>query len=150
MKEKNILEAALFVSGKPLSRNKLSELISKPLDYVEKLMEELMEEYEGRGIEIVHVDGKYVMQVRGEYAEKVRKLAPREIETQVLRTLSVIAFRQPITQSELASIRGNKAYSHVKELEERGLIKSEPKGHTKILRTTELFDAYFGMERKER
>jgi len=95
---------------------------------------------------LVDAGGRYVMQVKSGYAEKVRSIAPKEFETPVLRTLAVIAYNQPVTQAEVVSIRGNKAYSHIAALEERGLIKSVPHRRTKMLTTTPAFVEYFGIE----
>ena len=121
-------------------------------------MQILMEEYKTRdtALELISINDKYLMQIKKEYAERVEKIAPMELSTPVLRTLSVIAYHQPITQSDVVDIRGNTAYSHISELEERGLIVSTKQGKTKIIRTTHAFLEYFelntnGQERiKER
>jgi segregation and condensation protein B len=62
-----------------------------------------------------------------------------------MKTLSFIAYRQPVTQSYLAKVRGNLTYSHVKQLQEAGLIEEEKLGRTKILRTTPNFADYFNL-----
>lgn len=62
-----------------------------------------------------------------------------------MKTLSFIAYKQPVTQSYLAKVRGNLSYSHVKHLQEMGLISEEKLGRTKILRTTPNFADYFNL-----
>jgi len=62
-----------------------------------------------------------------------------------MKTLSFIAYRQPITQSYVAKVRGNLAYSHVKQLREIGLVSEERLGRTKVLRTTPNFADYFNL-----
>ena len=85
------------------------------------------------------------MQVRFGLAGRVLSFAPKEIEAPLIRTLAIIAYKQPIKQSVLVEIRGNKSYDHVKELEERGLINSEKFSRTKLLTTTRGFADYFGI-----
>jgi segregation and condensation protein B len=132
-RDKGIIEAALFVAGEPLDEERLSALLKgRP---VKEAVQELIQDYKDRdsAIEIVELEGKYVMQVKAGYAEEVRDVAPRELPPPILRTLSMIAYHQPLTQSDLVRIRGNSAYPHVRELEERGLISVAPKGRTRLL-----------------
>ena len=146
MNDRDLVEAALFVAGRPLTLIELESIVSIDAD-VEGIVASLVKEYrEGGALEIVQTDEDVVMQVKSEYADAVRPIAQRDLETPVLRTLAVIAFHQPVTQSKVAEIRGNKAYGHVHELEARKLIESEPHGRTRLLRTTKAFADYFGFE----
>jgi segregation and condensation protein B len=148
---KRVIEAALFVSSKPIPIYKLCELLSMKKSEVLRLIEELKEEYRERGspIEIVSIDERFVMQLTHEYAEVVKDFAPTDLSSSVLRTLAVIVSKQPIKQSELVKIRGNKAYGHVEELENRKLIEVKPYGRTKIIKTSKLFLDYFGVSSVE-
>jgi len=141
------LEAALFAAGRVLSLHELSELSGISEENVRILADELTREYSQRygGIEIMVFGEGYAMQVRPDLARMVVSVAPRELEAPLIRTLAVIAYKQPIKQSELAAIRGNKCYAHIKELEHMGLISSVKNGHTKILTTTKAFADYFGL-----
>lgn len=145
VEEKKIIEAVLFACGSPLDSDYLCKLISKPIEYVDDLIRELICEYndEDGAIEIISINEKYMMQVKKDYVKYIKDLAPKEIEAPMLRTLSVIAYYQPINQSEVVSIRGNKAYNHIKELEKQGFIVTKAKGHTKIIETTDKFSEYF-------
>jgi segregation and condensation protein B len=146
MNDRDLIEAALFVAGRPLTLIELESIVSIDAD-VEGIVAALVKEYRGKGaLEIVQTDEDVVMQVKSEYADAVRPIAQRDLETPVLRTLAVIAFHQPVTQSKVAEIRGNKAYGHVHELEARKLVESEPHGRTRLLRTTKAFADYFGFE----
>ena len=144
---KAVVEAALFAAGRVLSPQELAEISGISRDEVLMLADELAREYSQRdgGIEIMVLDHGYVMQVRPKFARFVAPIAPREMEAPMIRTLAIIAYKQPIRQSDLAAIRGNKSYSHVKELERMGLINSVRQGHTKVLTTTKLFADYFGL-----
>ncbi|RZN60183.1 SMC-Scp complex subunit ScpB [Methanonatronarchaeum sp. AMET6-2] len=148
MDDKKIVEAALFTAGNPLNIKEISETTGIPQKKVKDRLKQLKQEYTDRdtSIEIKEVNKKYVMQVKPKYSEKVMNLAPIEISTPVLRTLSVIAFQQPVSQSEVVDIRGNKAYNHIKELNEMGFVEAKPYGRTKLLKTTTGFAEYFGIE----
>ncbi len=144
--DKEILEAALFASGEPLDVVQLKNLVKGK--NVRELLQQLINEYKLRGsaIEIKEIEGRFVMQVMPEYAEKVRSLAPKELRAPVLRTLSMIAYHQPLTVAELVDKRGGAAYDHVRELEEWGLISAMPRGRTRLLATTQRFAEYFNLD----
>lgn len=144
--DKEILEAALFATGEPLDIAQLSNLVRGK--NARELLQQLMEEYRQRGsaLEIKEIEGRYVMQVMPEYAEKVRALAPKELRAPVLRTLSMIAYHQPLTVADLVDRRGAAAYDHVRELEEWGFISAVQQGRTRLLSTTQRFAEYFNLD----
>ncbi len=144
--DKEVLEAALFASGEPLDIAQLANLVKGR--NVRELLQQLMDEYRQRGsaLEIKEIEGMFVMQVMPEYAEKVRSLAPKELRAPVLRTLSMIAYHQPLTVADLVDRRGGAAYDHVRELEEWGLISASPQGRTRLLATTQRFAEYFNLD----
>jgi len=144
---KAIIEAALFAAGRTLTAKELSNLAGIREEEAYSLADEISKEYLGRksGIEIRAIEDRYVMQVRGGLAREVMAVAPKEIDAPLIRTLAIIAYRQPIKQSYLAEIRGNKAYDHVKELERMGLINRARAGRTKVITTTRAFADYFGL-----
>ncbi|MBN1323603.1 MAG: SMC-Scp complex subunit ScpB [Methanotrichaceae archaeon] len=145
---KAIVEAALFAAGRGLSLSELSSLTGISKEAARAIAEELSEDFRLRdsGLEIRSLEDRYVMQVRGTLAADVVAVAPREMEAPLIRTLGVIAYRQPIIQSDLVRIRGNKAYDHVRELERMGLIAAVRSGRSKEIRTTKAFADYFGLE----
>lgn len=144
---KAVIEAALFASGKVLSIQELSDLSGVSEDEAHKLVEALVKEYSSRngGMEIIGFDNQYAMQVKASLVPKVASIAPREIDAPLIRTLAIIAYKQPIKQSVLAEIRGNKSYAHVKDLEKKGLIHCTKQGRTKVITTTKAFADYFGL-----
>lgn len=145
-----IIEAALFAAGKTVSRDELAKMAGVEPAEADRLVKELRKAYEGRAVEIADLEGRYIMQVRPALAPRVRALAPMEMDPSLLRTLSIVAYNQPVTQADVVRVRGAKTYDHVRFLEERKLVKSRPYGHTKILETTEEFDAYFMIEKLQR
>ncbi|WNY27241.1 SMC-Scp complex subunit ScpB [Methanolapillus ohkumae] len=144
---KQVIEAALFAAGSAVSVDTLMKISQKSKREVRDLVLALREEYlsRGSGIEISDLSDRFVMQVRPDFAEKVRDVAPKELTSSQLKTLSIIAYHQPITQSDIVEMRGSNAYEHIGELSERGFIDLKPQGRTKIITTTRLFADYFGM-----
>ncbi|WP_457752573.1 SMC-Scp complex subunit ScpB [Thermococcus sp.] len=149
IEDKALVEAALFVAGRPLSVKELSRALGiKSLDYLEKLIELIAAEYAERksAIEVVRVLGdKYVMQVKQEYSQRVIHLMPKpDLRTGELKTLALIAYLQPIEQSKIIKLRGSQAYEHIKHLLQMGLIYAEPYERTKLLGTTPKFAELYG------
>ena len=144
---KAVIEAALFASGRTLTPRELADLSGLSEERARSLADDLAEEYKARdsGLEIKRIGEGYCMQVRFGLAGRVLSFAPKEIEAPLIRTLAIIAYKQPIKQSVLVDIRGNKSYDHVKELEKRGLINAEKFSRTKLLTTTRGFADYFGI-----
>jgi len=146
----SLIEAALYVAGKPLDLKTLGSVIGlrseeKTRETARKLKDRYIQD--GTAIEVLELtDGRFVMQLRPQYTPHVRRLATRQLLTPgPMKTLSFIAYKQPVTQSYLAKVRGNLSYSHVKHLQEMGLISEEKLGRTKILRTTPNFADYFNL-----
>ncbi|HEX7628573.1 MAG TPA: SMC-Scp complex subunit ScpB [Candidatus Methanoperedens sp.] len=144
--DKEILEAALFASGEPLDIGQLKNLVRGM--NARELLQQLAEEYIARdsAIEIKEMDGRFIMQVKPEFAEKVRSIAPKELRSPVLRTLAMVAYHQPITVAELVDRRGPATYDHVRELEESGFVSAVQQGRTRLLATTARFAEYFNLE----
>ncbi len=151
MELKKIIEAILFSSSEPVDIKELRKVTGKGKVEILNAIGELINDYESRdtSIEIIKVGEKYLMRVKPQYADYVEKYTVREFDRGTLRTLAVIASKQPITLAKLAKIRGNKCYDHVKKLQERGLVKAEKKGRSTILTTTEEFATYFGLQSSE-
>ena len=145
-----LLEAALYVAGRPLEIGEMcSVLITRSKRKTEQLIEELRADYADRNsaIEILRLkDERYVMQVKAEYTPLVKRLVNRPLlSTGPLKTLSYIAYRQPITSKRVIEVRGQHAYGHVKMLKEMGLVATERNGRSLVLKTTDYFADYFGL-----
>ena len=144
-----LIEAALYVTGRPVDLKTLGSILGmRSEEKIRDTARQLKERYKNAGaIEILELsDGRFVMQLRPQYAPHVKRLATRQLLTPgPMKTLSFIAYKQPITQSYLAKVRGNLSYSHVKQLQEIGLISEEKLGRTKLLRTTPNFADYFNL-----
>lgn len=150
-----LLEAALYVAGRPLDLKTLcSVLHTRSVAKVKHLAKLLSEEYKthGRALEVLELaDERFVLQLKPDYTPQVRKLAIRPLlSAGPLKTLAYIAFRQPISQSHVIAVRGSHAYGHVKQLEEAGLIVKERVRRSSMIKTTEFFADYFGFSHDTR
>ena len=147
---KKLAEAALFMATKPLGLDELAEIMGiNSLGFVKQIMEELQKDYEGRGMEIVNTPDGWSVQVRQEFLPKIAHLTPyHDLSEGTKRSLALVVYKEPIRQSNLIKAQGNKAYSYVKDLTKKGLIRAEKDGRTKLLYLTPEFERYFGEERK--
>jgi segregation and condensation protein B len=146
----SLIEAALYVTGRPLDLKTIGAVTGfRSEDKTRELARQLKEQYGNNGscLEILELsDGRFVMQLKPQYVKHVKRLATRQLLTSgPMKTLSFIAYRQPVTQSYLAKVRGNLTYAHVRQLREIGLITEERLGRTKVLRTTPNFADYFNL-----
>jgi segregation and condensation protein B len=152
IKSEVLIEAALFSAGRPLSVDELSEGLGLSQEIILKHLKKLITSYstdEG-ALEIIKSGKKYSMQVKPQLAENVKPFAQMEIPIKVLKTAALIAYHQPIKQSDLQDMFGSKVYDHVKVLNEFGLIKKRQEGRTIILTTTPQFSEYFGIDSTNR
>jgi len=145
-----LLEAALYVAGRPLDLKTLGYIIgTRSKRKVQRLAKMLMEEYNRRNtaLEVLELqDQRFVLQLKTKYSPKVRRLAVRPLLTDgPLKTLAYVAYMQPVTQKQVIDVRGTHVYSHLRQLADMDLISHEKTGRTKLLRTTEYFADYFGL-----
>ena len=145
-----LLEAALYIAGRPLDLNELCQVLgSRSKKKAQKFVDILMKEYAARNtaLEILALkDERYVLQVKAEFTPLIKKLVNRPLlSSGPLKTLSYIAYRQPVSQKRVIDVRGQHAYGHVKLLRDMGLIVAERNGRTMALKTTDYFSDYFGL-----
>ncbi|HTY43764.1 MAG TPA: SMC-Scp complex subunit ScpB [Patescibacteria group bacterium] len=144
------LEAIFFISGRFLNMQELISLTDLNPIILRELIEKLQEKYENfdSAVEITEKNGFWKMSVKPEYSHMINKLATGQSEFSKAEqeTLAIIAYKQPIKQSVIIKIRGNKAYDHIKKFEELGLIKKKKTGHTNELSLADDFYDYFSVE----
>lgn len=143
------IEAVLFTTAKALKLKEISEILGSENDETEEALLELIMDYSSRdsALEIDDEDG-YILQVKMEHMDIVEKLCPVELKPAVLKTLTVIALKEPIRQSYLKDLRGSNAYEHVQELVEKGLISKnkDKNGRSFNIKTTAKFAEYFKLK----
>lgn len=144
------LEAVFFVSGRFLNMQELISLTDLNPIIIEDLIEKLQEKYtkNDSAIEIVKKKNMWKMDIQQEYHDIINKLAggKSEFTKAEQETLAIIAFKQPIKQSVIIKIRGNKAYDHIKKFTDLGLIKKKKEGHTHLLLISDDFYDYFNIQ----
>ncbi len=146
----NKIEAALFLAARFLNVNELVRLTDVNPIMLKELIRKIEEKYAGEGaLRIVRreVEGHiyYKMDIKSKYAHYINKIASGKTEfTKAEKgTLAVIAYKQPIKQSIIVKIRGNKAYDHIKHFKQNDLVKARRLGRTYELTLSEKFYDYF-------
>ncbi|MBW3583047.1 MAG: SMC-Scp complex subunit ScpB [Euryarchaeota archaeon] len=144
-----LVEAALFTAGRPVGIDELIDATGLDGKEVKRAVKALEMEYAERddacALEVGQAGDKWAMQLKTRYVAHARKLASMEIPKKVLKTLALIAFHQPVLQSEIVDMVGSKAYDHIREIHEAGLVRLKPDGLSKRLTTSPLFPEYFGI-----
>lgn len=152
---KPIIEALLFVSGDPVPLRRLAEVLEEEPDVVKMSVEALTADYaaERRGLQILEVAGGYQLRTRHEHAVYVRRMLEKKkkvtISGPALETLAIVAYRQPLTRSEIEAIRGVSVDGVLRSLLDKRLIKvagvKDVPGRPNLYRTTKTFLEFFGL-----
>lgn len=147
-----VVEGMLFSAERPLRIADIEEATSLPRAQVRSALKRLASDYRRRNtaLEVVKVGGRWTMQVRSEFTPHARAVTPPEVSPRLLKTLALIAYHQPVLQSDLQEMLGPKVYDHVRELVGLGLVTAARKGATKQLTTTHRFPEYFGISSAKR
>ncbi|MBQ8627251.1 MAG: SMC-Scp complex subunit ScpB [Agathobacter sp.] len=156
--EKNyraIIEAILFTMGESVELSKLAEVIELDKKETKKIIEAMMEEWNAsdRGVAIMELDGAYQMCTKSEMYEYLIKIAKqpkhRVLTDVLLETLSIIAYKQPVTKAEIEKIRGVSCDHAVSKLVEYNLVcelgRLDAPGRPLLFGTTEEFLRSFGV-----
>ena len=145
------IEAALYSAGRPLRIEELirasgTESRTKTQECLDSIMKKAKSAF--KAIEVVTLpDGSYVFQLKPEYSSTVKKYASKPIlPNATLKTLSYIAYSQPISSKQLVETRGSGVYAHLKELKQLDFVTHQNVGRLKIYTTTEKFQKYFGIQ----
>jgi segregation and condensation protein B len=149
---KSLIEAALYMSNEPISVEQMSKMFKTDKERIEQAVDELKNELGSseHGVYVLETTQGFQIRVKPQYAPSVRRLTPyKDLGRGLLRVLALVAYKQPITQSEIVKVIGNRTYEYVKVLTERGLIKAIKQSRTKALVPTKEFANYFGLENPE-
>jgi segregation and condensation protein B len=145
------LEASLYSAGRPLTIEELirasgTESRTKTLALMTNLVKKTKSAFQA--IEVASLpDGSYVFQLKPEFNTVIRKYASKPLlPTATLKTLSYIAYMQPVSSKRLVEVRGSGVYMHLKLLQQLDYIEHQNVGRLKIYNTTEKFQKYFGIQ----
>ncbi len=148
------VEAALFVAARFLSVDEIVMLTGINPISVREFLVKLKSKYDSgdSALMIIEKNELWKMDVKAEYGEMITKLASGKAEftRAEQETLAIIAYKQPIKQSVVVKIRGNKAYEHIKHFIDMNLLKAKRLGHTIELQLSEQFYDYFQIGKRER
>lgn len=149
-----IIEGLLFVASEPVTVQYLADVVERPLEQVETALEQLKEAYRQRGMRLQR-QGQKVQLVSApeltDYIERFLGLSiSGKLSTPAMETLTIIAYRQPITRPEIEAIRGVNSDGVLRTLLSKGLVEEigrlDTVGHPSLFGTTFEFLRYFGLE----
>lgn len=145
------IEAALYASGRPLNIDELQKAAgTDSANKAVKLARELAQKINStmHAFEVVELhDGSFVLQLKLQYNNVVKRFATRPfLSHATLKTLSCVAYMQPVTSKQLAEIRGSQVYVHLKLLRQSGFLTYQKLGRLRIYQTTTKFQDYFGID----
>jgi len=149
---RKLIEAALFMSSRTMSADEIAKVTGVTPRNVEKTLDAIVKEYagEGKGVEVVRNPEGWEMRVKPEVLPKVAHLTPySDLRDGHKRTLALVVYKEPVKQSHVVEIQGNKAYAYIKKLRKKGLLKAEKEGRTVKLSVTKEFERYFGLDRQK-
>ncbi|KRQ86804.1 Segregation and condensation protein B [Caloramator mitchellensis] len=151
---KGVIESILFVSGDAVLKKEIKEILQIDKNMMESILKELKQEYEdeSRGIILLEFNDKVQLSTKPEYSHYIKRMVKSDsrhnLSQAALETLAIIAYKQPITKSEIDEIRGVRSDKALSTLMDYGLIaeagRLETIGRPIIYETTEEFLKYFG------
>jgi segregation and condensation protein B len=148
MEQKKQVEAILFSAGRKIEIEEISRLCSSTDTAIVDALKSLQKEYDERDapIMIIEEGTAWKMAVRENYLNLVRRITPyMEFSKSLMETLAVVAWKQPIIQSDVIKVRTNKAYDHIDELEKMGFLAREKHGRSFLLKLSQKFYDYFDL-----
>lgn len=149
MSLKSKIEAVLFVTARSVTIKEIADILQAEEPEIEEAMLDLIMDYSAReGALEINDENGYILQVKEDYGDIVEKLCPTEISGAILKTLTIIALKEPIRQSTLKEMRGASTYEHVNELVKKGFVKrtKDKNGRSFNLHTTPKFQEYFQLQ----
>ena len=142
-----LLEATLFGAGRSMSVTELCESLGYDEDEMLDCLYSLrstLKRRRGGALQIAEVGDRWAIEVKPDIAEHLPKEAKTELPKKLLKAASLIAYHQPMSQSRLVELLGQKAYDYVRELAQYGMIDRRKDGNTRRLTTTRRFSEAFG------
>ncbi|MBT3865855.1 SMC-Scp complex subunit ScpB [Candidatus Woesearchaeota archaeon] len=147
------VEAVLYTTGKYMAIDEIAEACGLgSVGVVKDAIKNLQDQYEKSegALEIQEHEGRFKLNTKKKYGFIASKLSGEaEFDGPTIKTLAVIAYKSPVIQSEIIGVRGNKAYDHISQLKEDGLISSERHGRSRMLKLSNKFFEYFDVAEKE-
>ena len=149
---KNKIESLLFATGRAMGMEEIAELTNLPKEQIEISLRELQNDYAEKesSLFLFHDNNTWKLAVKDKYLHILQKIVTEtELDKSVTETLAVIAWKYPILQADVIKLRNNKAYDHLRQLEELGFIVREVHGRTRSIKLSPKFFEYFDLPYKE-
>ncbi|MBS3108829.1 SMC-Scp complex subunit ScpB [Candidatus Woesearchaeota archaeon] len=150
---KNRIEAILFTTGRFMDVEEIARLCGiGSIGIVKDAIDELKKDYEikGNALALINEDNKFKLGIKKEYNYLTTNLmSDAELDEPATKTLALIAYKQPVLQSDIIGMRGNTAYDHIKALRDAGFVFAEKKGRTRLLKLAPKFFDYFDVVENE-
>ena len=137
------------MAGKPVQKQELAEMLGVGFFEVQSALNNIKGKYKGP-IVLRETENTVFMIVEDKYVNSLWFLGKGELTSGELKTLAMVAYHAPVKQSDIVNARGNRAYEHLRKLEEIGLLRSEKFSHTRIMKLSRKFFEYFGDKIVER
>ena len=148
-----LLEATLFSAGRSLGLEELSQNLGYEEEEITESLANLqstIKRRRGGGLQVVQIGKKWAMEVKPKIAEHLPKETKSELPPKLLKAAALIAYHQPMPQSRLVELLGQRAYDHIRELAQAGLVGRRRDGNTSRLTTTRRFSEMFGCPHTDR
>ena len=148
-----LLEATLFSAGRSLGLEELSQNLGYEKEEITESLANLqstIKRRRGGGLQVVQIGKKWAMEVKPKIAEHLPKETKSELPPKLLKAAALIAYHQPMPQSRLVELLGQRAYDHIRELAQAGLVGRRRDGNTRRLTTTRRFSEMFGCPHTDR
>ncbi|MBI4454049.1 SMC-Scp complex subunit ScpB, partial [Candidatus Woesearchaeota archaeon] len=153
MELRDKIEALLFASGRKMELEEIGKLVKvRDTNILREKLLELKKHYDDKNSSIIVMEegNAWKLTTHEQYIELVRQINPHtELSKTIVETLAVIAWKQPMLQSDVIRIRTNKAYDHISQLMEMGFVVKEKYGRTYLLKLTQKFFEYFDLRNDE-
>lgn len=149
MNLKNNIESILYSIGKKISITDIASLTKEETEKVLEALEELKKDYENResALMVIQTGEFWKLVAKEKYSNILKKIISEvELPKSIMETLAVIAWKQPVLQSDIIDLRSSTAYNHIKQLVNEGFILKDHMGRSYLLKTSEKFANYFEIE----
>ena len=143
----SLIEATLFSSGKSMSVGELSEALGYDEDEMLDCLGSLqatLKRRKGGALQLAEVGDRWALEVKPAIASHLPRATKTDMPPKLLKAAALIAYHQPMPQSRLVELLGQKAYDYVRELSQYGMIMRRRDGNTRRLTTTRRFSEAFG------
>lgn len=148
-----LLEATMFSAGRSLNAEELSESLGYEEEEISEALltlQSTLKRRRGGAIQAVEIGGRWAIEVKPAIADHLPTDTKSDLPGKLLKAAALIAYHQPMPQSRLVELLGQRAYDHIRELAQAGLVNRRRDGNTRRLTTTRRFSEVFGCPHTDR